>query len=71
MVRAGMVEKDESVILVESESTKDLQGTDSLKIISVCPKNHGGENLLPVVCGAPPSEKQMKNQHCNPKVADA
>ncbi len=60
MAKAGVVETDESVILVEGESTKDLHPTDSLKIISVCPKNQGGENLLPVVCGAPPSEKQMK-----------
>jgi pyruvate kinase len=33
MGKAGMVEKDESVILVEDESTKDMHGTDSLKII--------------------------------------
>jgi hypothetical protein len=48
------------VILVEGESSKDMHPTDFLKIISVCPKNQGGENLLPVVFGAPPSEKQMK-----------
>ena len=33
MGKAGMVEKDERVILVEDESTKDMHGTDSLKII--------------------------------------
>jgi pyruvate kinase len=33
MGKAGMVEKDESVILVEDETTKDMRGTDSLKII--------------------------------------
>jgi pyruvate kinase len=33
MGNAGMVEKDERVILVEDESTKDMHGTDSLKII--------------------------------------
>jgi len=60
LATAGKVEKDASVILVEGESTKDLHPIDSLKIISVCPKNQGGENPLPVVCGAPPSEKQMK-----------
>jgi pyruvate kinase len=70
MPKAGMVEKDASVIVVEAESTTDLHRTDSLKIISVCPKK-GGENLLPVVCGAPPSEKQMKNQNCKPKGTDA
>ena len=32
--KAGMIEKDERVILVEDESTKDMHGTDSLKIIS-------------------------------------
>jgi len=35
MGKAGMIEKDERVILVEDESTKDMHGTDSLKIISV------------------------------------
>jgi len=34
MGKAGMIEKDERVILVEDESTKDMHGTDSLKIIS-------------------------------------
>jgi pyruvate kinase len=34
LAKAGMVEKDEGVILVEDESTKDMHGTDSLKIIS-------------------------------------
>jgi pyruvate kinase len=34
LARAGMVEKDERVILIEDESTKDMRGTDSLKIIS-------------------------------------
>jgi len=34
MGKAGMIEKGEKVILVEDESTKDMQGTDSLKIIS-------------------------------------
>jgi pyruvate kinase len=35
MGKAGMVEKDASVILVEGESNKDLHRTDSLKIISI------------------------------------
>jgi pyruvate kinase len=39
--KAGMVEKDASVILVEAESTTDLHRTDSLKIISVCQKMAG------------------------------
>ena len=34
LAKAGMVEKDEKVILVENEITKDMHGTDSLKIIS-------------------------------------
>ena len=34
MGKAGLIEKDERVILVEDESTKDMHGTDSLKIIS-------------------------------------
>jgi hypothetical protein len=34
LAKAGMVEKDERVILVEDEPTKDMHGTDSLKIIS-------------------------------------
>jgi pyruvate kinase len=34
MGKAGMIEKGERVILVEDESTKDMHGTDSLKIIS-------------------------------------
>ena len=34
MGKAGMIEKDERVILVEDELTKDMHGTDSLKIIS-------------------------------------
>jgi hypothetical protein len=34
MGKAGMVEKDGRVILVEDESTKDKYGNDSLKIIS-------------------------------------
>jgi pyruvate kinase len=34
MGKAGMIEKDERVILVEDESTKDMHGTNSLKIIS-------------------------------------
>lgn len=33
LIKAGMVEKDEKVILVEDESTKGVHGTDSLKII--------------------------------------
>jgi len=33
LARAGMVEKDERVILVEDESTQGRHGTDSLKII--------------------------------------
>jgi len=33
MGKAGMIEKDERVILVEDESTKDMHGIDSLKII--------------------------------------
>jgi pyruvate kinase len=33
MGKAGMVEKDERVILIEDESTQDMHGTDSLKII--------------------------------------
>ena len=33
LTRAGMVEKDEEVM--ESESTRDVQETDSLEIISV------------------------------------
>mgnify|MGYP001823494558 CR=1 FL=1 len=33
MGKTGMFEKDERVILVEDESTKDMHGTDSLKII--------------------------------------
>ncbi|MFY9941540.1 MAG: hypothetical protein WAK57_05140 [Desulfobacterales bacterium] len=60
MAKAGMVEKGESVILVEGESIQNLHATESLKIISVCPKNQGGENLLPVVCGTPASGKQTK-----------
>ena len=35
LTRAGMVEKDEKVIVIEDESTRDMHGTDSLKIISV------------------------------------
>ncbi len=35
LIRAGMVEKDEKVIVIEDESTRDMHGTDSLKIISV------------------------------------
>jgi len=35
LTRAGMVEKDEKVIVIEGESTRDMHGTDSLKIISV------------------------------------
>ncbi|RPI72562.1 MAG: pyruvate kinase [Geobacteraceae bacterium] len=35
LTRAGMVEKDEKVIVIEDESTGDVQETDSLKIISV------------------------------------
>jgi pyruvate kinase len=34
MGKTGMLEKDERVILIENESTKDMHGTDSLKIIS-------------------------------------
>jgi len=34
LTKAGMVEKDERMILVEDEPTKDTHGTDSLKIIS-------------------------------------
>jgi len=34
MDKAGMIEKGERVILVEDELTKDMHGTDSLKIIS-------------------------------------
>ena len=34
LAKAGMVEKDERVILVEDEPTKDMHGNDSLKIIS-------------------------------------
>jgi len=34
MGKAGMIKKDERVILVEDELTKDTHGTDSLKIIS-------------------------------------
>ncbi len=34
MGKAGMIEKGERVILVEDESTRDMHGTDSLKIIS-------------------------------------
>ena len=34
LTEAGMVEKDERMILVEDEPTKDMHGTDSLKIIS-------------------------------------
>jgi len=34
MGKAGMIEKGEKVILIEDESTKDMHGTDSLKIIS-------------------------------------
>jgi hypothetical protein len=60
MATVGVVETDESVILVEGDSTKDLHPIDSLKIISVCPKNQGGENLLPVVSGTPASGKQTK-----------
>jgi len=33
MGKAGLIEKDERVILVEDESTNDMHGTDSLKII--------------------------------------
>jgi pyruvate kinase len=35
LTRAGMVEKDEKVIVIEDESTRDMHGTDSLQIISV------------------------------------
>lgn len=34
LIKAGMVEKDERVILLEDESGKGMHGTDSLKIIS-------------------------------------
>jgi pyruvate kinase len=34
LTKAGMVEKDERMILIEDEPTKDMHGTDSLKIIS-------------------------------------
>jgi pyruvate kinase len=34
MGKAGIIEKDERVILVEDNSTKGMHGTDSLKIIS-------------------------------------
>ncbi|MFO7985164.1 MAG: pyruvate kinase [Desulfatiglandaceae bacterium] len=34
LAKAGMLEKDERMILVEDESTQDTHGTDSLKIIS-------------------------------------
>ncbi len=33
LAKAGMVEKDERMILVEDEPTRDMHGTDSLKII--------------------------------------
>lgn len=33
MGKARMVQTDEKVILVEDESTKNMRGTDSLKII--------------------------------------
>jgi len=33
MGKAGMIENDERVILVEDESTKDMHRADSLKII--------------------------------------
>ena len=71
MSKAGMVEKDASVILIEDESTKDSHRTDSLKIISVCPESRGGENLPSVVRGAPPSEKRMKDRNLGPGVIDA
>jgi pyruvate kinase len=34
LARAGMIEKDERMILIEDEPTKDMHRTDSLKIIS-------------------------------------
>jgi pyruvate kinase len=34
LIKAGMVEKGEKVILIENESTRDIYGIDSLKIIS-------------------------------------
>jgi hypothetical protein len=35
LTRAGMVEKDQKVIVIEDEPTRDMHGTDSLKIISI------------------------------------
>jgi pyruvate kinase len=60
MAKAGMVEKDERVVLIEGESTQNLHDIESLKIISVCPENQGGENPLTVVSGTSASGKQTK-----------